>query len=135
MTSNSATGAIELIKRIVADDTADLRERVQHLEQRTVGLTPIGTEPPKSLGDTDGEKAVEVNSELSDRLEKIKAIHRLDATPVQYTRDGQGRMVEAPEGLWEIQCVVCRDMPPVMWQKGDAEPPRCLTWRLADGRE
>ena len=126
------TAAIEMIRRIVADDTADLRERIQHLEQRTNGLNAIKDNSEyismAEPGDTDTIKA------LQDRLDKIKAIHRLDATPVQWTRDNAGKMVEAPEGLWELQCVVCRDTPPVIWRQGEPRPQQCLTWRLADGQ-
>jgi len=134
------TAVIEMIKRIIADDTADLRERLQHLEQRLnhEGVHLIKgvneyEEVPGNISSMESPTISETINALQDRLEKIKAIHRLDATPVQWTRDNTGKMVEAPDGLWEIQCVVCKDVPPIVWRSGDPKPPQCETWRLADG--
>ena len=130
-----STAVIEMIKRIIADDTADLRERIQHLEQRNVMSQPVSI-------DVDDEPIAhgkdlvyqEHANDLQDRLQKIKAVHRLDASPVQYVRDqSTGKMVDAPDDLWEIQCAACNDKP-TYWRKGDPEPPHCETWRLADGQ-
>lgn len=127
-----ATQVIEMIKRIIADDTADLRERIQHLESRTVGLTPIGgavESPPPQAEQV--REVVRSNDELQQRLDAIKAIHRLDATPVQWVRGSDGKQVEAPEGLWEISCTACNYT--TNFKDGQPQPKPCKTVRLANG--
>jgi hypothetical protein len=122
---------IDMIKRIIADDTADLRERIQHLEARGVMSEPVSI-------DTEPESEDEVQTgppddELQKRLDTIKAMHRLDASPVQWTRGSGGQMVEAPEGLWEISCLACNHS--TVWREGDKKPPQCKTWLIADGQQ
>lgn len=130
-----ANQVIEMIKRIIADDTADIRERLQHLEHKTNGLGPIaGDQQPAfeaSMAGPAMQDFSKANDELTERLDKIKALHRLDASPVQWTRDQTGKMVEAPEGLWEIACTACNHK--TVWREGDKKPPQCKTWRLANG--
>ena len=127
-----ATTVIETIRRIIADDTADLRERVQHLENRKSDF------PTEHTGDKEPETtisaALDANAaELESRLKTIKAMHRLDASPVQWTRGANGAMVEAPDGLWEISCLACNHS--TVWREGDSKPPQCKTWLIADGQE
>jgi hypothetical protein len=133
------TAVIEMIKRIIADDTADLRERIQHIE------TKITMSQPVSIGDAEEDEAdlkpeksisaaLDANTaELEARLQAIKAMHRLDASPVQWTRGSGGQMVEAPEGLWEISCLACNHS--TVWREGDKKPPQCKTWLIADGQK
>lgn len=145
-----ATQAIELIRRIIADDTADLRERVQHVEQRLnhEGVRAIGGDDQQPAfqsyeGREDGgdpppqaeqlRELLHRHKELEQRLEAIKAIHKLDATPVQWTRSNNGKMVEAPDNMWEISCLACNHQ--VVWQEGQASAPQCKTWRIANGEE
>lgn len=147
-----STAVIEMIKRIIADDTADLRERIQHLESRidhegvrAIGsieqgvrdLTAAGHDAEsvaqQTIGPAPGAMvSVDLMKELEARLDAIKAMHRLDATPVQWTRSNDGKMVEAPEGLWDIECLACNHK--TVWREGDKKPPQCKTWRLADGQ-
>lgn len=130
---SDSTAVIEMIRRIIADDTADLRERVQHMEAKiTVGVEH--TEMVDNHREDGGDSPLqpEPNTELQDRLNKIKALHRLDATPVQWTRDNTGKMVEAPEGIWEISCLACNYT--TTWKQGNDNPPQCPTWLIADGQ-
>lgn len=134
------TAVIEMIRRIVADDTADLRERLQHIETK---IRPesmnrqveLEDQPDESLREDGGDPPPQYEQfkELLSRLDTIKAMHRLDASPVQWTRDGSGKMVEAPEGLWEISCIACNHS--TVWREGDKKPPQCKTWLIADGQK
>lgn len=128
------TAVIEMIKRIIADDTADLRERLQHIEAKITH----DVEAMEFVDDQKPEKSISAaldanTAELEARLQAIKANHRLDASPVQWTRDGSGKMVEAPEGLWEISCLACNHS--TVWREGDKKPPQCKTWLIADGQK
>jgi len=128
-----ATPVIEIIKRIIADDTADLRERLQHLEAKAkLSYDEVEFGPEKD-NETIVSAALDANTaELEQRLKTIKAMHRLDATPVQWTRGANGAMVEAPDGLWEISCLACNHS--TVWREGDSKPPQCKTWLIADGQ-
>lgn len=131
------TAVIEIIRRIVADDTADLRERIQHLEASTRLVKGVNEYEEVNTGDKEPETTVTAaldanTAELEKRLSLIKALHRLDATPVQWTRGANGAMVEAPEGLWEISCLACNHS--TVWREGDSKPPQCKTWLAADGQ-
>jgi hypothetical protein len=133
-----STAVIDMIRRIIADETADLRERVQHIDtmlkpdsmKRRVELE----DQPNSEPETTVSAALDANTaELEARLQAIKAMHRLDASPVQWTRGSGGQMVEAPEGLWEISCLACNHS--TVWREGDKKPPQCKTWLIADGQK
>jgi len=131
-----ATPVIEIIKRIIADDTADLRERVQHLEASRL-VKGVNEYEEVNTGDQEPETTVSAaldanTAELEERLKTIKAMHRLDASPVQWTRGANGAMVEAPDGLWEISCLACNHS--TVWREGDKKPPQCKTWLIADGQ-
>lgn len=148
------TAVIEMIKRIIADDTADMRERLQHLESRLnqEGVRLIGGNGAmaveRSKGDVeqtpqreDGgdpppqaeqmRELLQQVKEMEERCVAIKEMHSLDATPVQWTRSADGKMVEAPDGMWDISCLACTHK--TVWCEGDKKPPQCKTWRLANG--
>lgn len=138
--------AVTLVRQIVAEETADLRERLQHLEAKQSSvLTPeqafqqgeLGAVHPDESGAMGGdpppqaEQLRELLQRHEDMVAAIKALHRLDASPVQWTRDNGGKMVEAPDGLWEISCLACNHQ--TVWREGDSKPPQCKTWRIANG--
>lgn len=129
--TQTTNDVIDMIRRIIADDTADLRERLQHLEHRSRGEDNGSPSPSTDFPDSDVSGSDHHLAELQQRLDQIKALHKLDATPVQWTRDGTGKMVEAPEGLWEISCTACNHK--TYYREGkDGQPQQCPTWRLAD---
>lgn len=125
----------DMLARMIADETADLRSRVQHLEHKTTGLTRLDDtgdlDKQPELQTLDAYIAPSVSPDLEQRFEAIKNLHRLDASPVQWTRGNGGQMIPAPEGLWEISCLACSHK--VVWQEGDKEAPHCKTWMLANG--
>lgn len=129
---------IEMIRRIVADDTADLRaavQRLQHQSTATVYDEPYEeTSVLPDIKENPEQAAVEAarGDEYYERLEAIKALHSLRANPVTWTRDNTGKMVEAPEGLWEVECSACNHK--VVWREGQSKPPQCQTWLIADGQ-
>lgn len=134
------TAVIEIIRRIVADDTADLRERLQHIEAKITkdveSTEFVDNQPDGSMGGSpppQSEQLRELLHRHEAMVKAIKAMHRLDATPVQWTRGANGAMVEAPEGLWEISCLACNHS--TVWREGDKKPPQCKTWLIADGQK
>lgn len=128
--------SIEVVQNIVLDTMSPFVERLRNLEavyqDHIIPLisTPAPAQEPAQAPE-EPEAAPVDQGPLQARLDAIVEMHRLDAVPALWTFVG-GKREQAPEGLWEITCAVCKDHT-LTWKQGDPAPRRCATVRTALG--
>lgn len=124
--------AIEVVQNLVLDTIQPFVQRLNDLEQTVLDFSAT---PAPAVRDDEPNKEVVRTAQpgdvLQERLDKIIDMHVLDAVPALWQFVG-GKREQAPEGLWEITCRVCKDHM-LTWKQGDPEPQRCKTVRAAQG--
>lgn len=131
MTTPTQVRGIEIIQNVVLDMMQPLIQRISDLEKT---LTDVLSKPmPDETQELDSRTAQLVaevaQGPLEARLEAVIALHTLDAVPLLYTLLN-GKQEQAPDGMWEITCRVCKDHK-LTWRQGDPDPRRCKTVELA----
>lgn len=125
--------SIEVVQNLVLDTVAPFIERLRSLESTVESLLSEASEvthAQEAAQETMGSK-IPGDEEAQSRLDKIIEAHPLDAVPALWQFVG-GKREQAPDGVWEVSCRVCKDHI-IQWQKGDPEPTPCKTVRIAKG--
>lgn len=136
----SSPNPLEVVQNLILDTLEPFIDRLEALEQHVnvvaQGVDALSVQVPRDpetarndLADVETPQSTPNGATvLPAAVEEILALHRLDATPMQWVFQ-DGKQQQAPEGMWEITCSVCADHK-IDWRQGDPEPPRCKTVKI-----